>query len=62
MTELLNELSKGQCTAGNLGCRYISWVRNKKAVSVSLPFRLLQWPAGLRVYVCTCVSVIPQMK
>ena len=57
MTELLSELLKGQCADWNLGCHCISRVRNKKAVSVRLPFCLLQWPAGLRVCVCTCMSL-----
>ena len=62
MTELLNELFKGQCTDWNLGCHYISQVRNEKAVSVRLLFHLL---SGLWVCVCivhVCVSIIPQMK
>ena len=62
MTELLSELLKGQCADWNLGCHCISRVRNKKAVSVRLPFCLLQWPAGLRVCVYLYVSAIPQMK
>ena len=62
MTELLSELLKGQCADWNLGCHCISRVRNKKAVSVCLPFRLLQWPVGLRACVYMYVSALPQMK
>ena len=56
MTELLSELLKGQCADWNLGCHCISRVRNKKAVSVCLPFRLLQWSVRVCVHVCLCHS------
>lgn len=40
MTKLLNELFKGWCAGWNLGCHYVSGVRNKKTVLVCFLFSL----------------------